>query len=155
MRYAPSWVAVTRAQDVTWAATLAVGFVILWNRAGAQSDEKQVAAIGRAPAALAFALGGLLIVLPQLVVWNVLYGNPFSGPVPYFGQGAGNLSILPVHLWQVLVSERGGVLAWHPILALGVAGLIVARRRLGAPLFVLAFVRTSPSTFRSSSERSL
>ena len=40
------------------------------------------------------------------------------------------MSLAPRHLMGVLVSERGGAFAWHPILIAGLAGLALARRRL-------------------------
>lgn len=142
---------ITRFQDISWAVALGLGLIAFWPREGElggeppdSSDDKTTGApasramMGRWGAAGLFAGGFLLALLPQMAVWKELYGSWFSGPVPYFGREAGALSLAPRHLVGVLASERGGVFAWHPILLLGLGGLIVARGALGRGLWITA-----------------
>jgi hypothetical protein len=63
-----------------------------------------------------------------MAVWRLLYGSWLAGPAPYLNDSAGSFSPWPVHALDVLVSERGGVLAWHPLMALGLIGLIALAR---------------------------
>ena len=75
------------------------------------------------------ALGGAAIVafLPQLVAWWVLYGSPLRPPR---GETSGVfLNAGHLHLLGVLFSWRHGMLSWHPVLALGLLGLVVSLRR--------------------------
>lgn len=142
---------ITRFQDISWAAALGLGLIAFWPRDGALGGEppggaedgtvsapRWRARPGRWGAAGLFAGGFLLALLPQMAVWKELYGSWFSGPVPYFGREAGAMSWAPRHLAGVLASERGGVFAWHPILLLGVGGLIAARGALGRGLWMTA-----------------
>lgn len=142
---------ITRFQDVTW--TLALGVAIALFRTGApeasDGGNEIAAEVGtppggkiplvlpmtqRALGALAFGLGVALAFAPQMGVWKILYGSWLSGPLPYFDRGAGSLTWWPRHLIEILLSERGGVLAWHPILAIALVGLIAARRAGVRPL---------------------
>ncbi|MEN6626819.1 MAG: glycosyltransferase family 39 protein [Candidatus Sumerlaeia bacterium] len=75
---------------------------------------------------IAFAAAGILAFLPQLAAWKILYGSWLAGPLPYLDKTAGTFNFWPAHLMDALVSERGGALAWHPIIAIGLAGLIMA-----------------------------
>lgn len=113
-----------RMQDVTWAVVAGVALPLCAAIPKEGGRRAARAAGARAGLAAAFGLGAALAFSPQMFVWKVLYGSPFSGPLPYFGQGGGDLSPVPRHLFAVLFSERGGVLAWHPILAVGLAGLV-------------------------------
>lgn len=74
-------------------------------------------------------LAGLIgASIPQLVVWEILYGTV----LPSFGGLAPNLT--SPHLIESLFSSRKGLFTWSPILVLsvcGVIGLIRARRSWG------------------------
>lgn len=124
-----SMLVVTRFQDVTWAVALGVAVLA----GGARNH-----AIERPPGSEAspkfdiemglrflpfFALGAALAALPQMAVWKVLYGSWVSGPLPYLDQGGGRLGFFPVHIFGALLSERGGFLAWHPVLLVAIFGL--------------------------------
>lgn len=127
----------TRFQDATWAAALGLALVIVpwWTgRAAAESPASRNVTV--AAASLLYFFGFALAMLPQLAVWKTLYGGWVSGPLPYLGREGGSIGLVPVHLLQVLFSERGGVLAWHPILALALAGLVFGRTRIGFGLLV-------------------
>ena len=146
------WVALlvmTRSQEATW-VLVAGGTLLLITLREYRFWRKTRHAV-QAEAAfprqlllgwLAFSVVSGLTFLPQLVVWQVLYGNWFSGPTPYLDGSAGILSFWPTHFFSVLFSERGGVLAWHPVIALGLLGLIllVLPRPADRPLAVLGLV---------------
>lgn len=129
----------TRFQDATWSAALGLALVLVpWWRGRAAGETAASRNFTAAASTLLYFVGFALAILPQLAVWKSLYGSWFSGPLPYLGREGGRLEILPVHLLEVLFSERGGVLAWHPILALALLGLVLGRSRLGFGLLTTA-----------------
>ncbi len=73
---------------------------------------------------LAAAAGAAMVVfLPQLLVFKLLYGSWLTIP-----QGSGFLAGTPV--WSgVLFSPRHGLFSWSPFLYLGLAGLVLWLRR--------------------------
>ncbi|MCL5271185.1 MAG: hypothetical protein M1457_11715, partial [bacterium] len=110
---------ITRFQDASWAVVIGLA---LAGRAWA--GRREAPAGWRALAGLAaLGLAALASLLPQMAVWHALYGSWFSGPAPYLNRSAGEFTFWPRHLWAALVSERGGALAWHRLLAAGLAGL--------------------------------
>lgn len=134
-------IAATRFQDLTWAAAFGLALAVPLLRpaaAGSQGATRTGAAITVVLASVLFAAGLLLAMLPQFAVWKILYGRWLSGPLPYLGREGGVLETLPIHALEVLVSERGGFLAWHPILAVAIAGWVIGRRRLGAGFLTAA-----------------
>ncbi len=64
-----------------------------------------------------FAAGIALAILPQLAIWNVLYGDPFSAP-----EGHNILWTRPL-FWHTLFSSYHGVFIWTPIILLALIGL--------------------------------
>jgi hypothetical protein len=141
----------TRFQDVTWAAAFGLALVAVpwFGLANDQEGNTKTGTdkIGTARRTLTVAIstalyfgGFFLAMLPQLAVWKILYGSWFSGPVPYLGREGGMLETLPIHLLEVLFTQRGGVIAWHPILLAAVVGLILSRKRIGRGLLVTAFL---------------
>ncbi|MCX7020541.1 MAG: hypothetical protein NTY46_16430 [Candidatus Sumerlaeota bacterium] len=68
-----------------------------------------------------FVVTAILFFSPQLLVWNILQGNPWSGPQAYLTQGHINL-LAPSHVFSVLFSPLHGLLYWHPALALALTG---------------------------------
>jgi hypothetical protein len=69
--------------------------------------------------------------LPQSIVWQRLYGHPFTIP-----QGSSFMRWGSPALWQVLVSDNHGLFSWTPVLLLSIAGLWAlarADRRVGLP----------------------
>jgi len=79
----------------------------------------------------------LIVFAPQMAVWRVLYGSFFAGPAPYLRYSEFSL-LRPVHGWQTLFDSNHGLFYWHPLLAVGVAGLATdVRRRQLAPLILL------------------
>ena len=95
--------------------------------------------IGAAVAAAAIAL------VPQLVVWKILYGSFFrapSGPgLREWAPGEGWFDPSSPRFLDVLFAADHGLFTWTPALLLAALGLIVALRRspalAGAGLFVL------------------
>jgi hypothetical protein len=79
-------------------------------------------------AAAAVLTGSAVIAfLPQLIVWNTLFGAPLRPPR---GETSGIfLDASRLHLLDVLVSWRHGMLSWHPVLAVGLVGLALFPRR--------------------------
>jgi hypothetical protein len=69
-----------------------------------------------AAAAVAFA--------PQSIVWQRLYGQPFTIP-----QGSSFMKWGSPALLQVLVSDNHGLFSWTPVLLLAAAGLVLLIRR--------------------------
>ena len=83
----------------------------------------------------AFSIG----LLPQLLIWHILYGRFLLVP-----QGSGFIDFRRLHLFDVLFSFRHGLFLWHPLLLAGVAGLIIAvwsRRRIALVLVGAALLQ--------------
>jgi hypothetical protein len=92
---------------------------------------------GAALRLLASAAGAALAFLPQVAVWTVIYGQPFTVP-----QGSGFMRWGEPALGAVLFSDNHGLLSWTPIVALALAGfvpLVTRHRAIGiAALAVFA-----------------
>jgi hypothetical protein len=73
--------------------------------------------------ALWIAIGGVIGVLPQLVVSQALYGSPLTF-VNVGGSGNQWQMFERVRLWQPLFSWYHGLAPWTPILVLAIAGFI-------------------------------
>jgi hypothetical protein len=91
-------------------------------------------AAGRGVASVAAAVAAFL---PQMLVWQTLYGTPFAVP-----QGESFMRWTEPALVQVLFSDNHGLLTWTPVVALCLAGLVLLAKRDGlvgtaAILFVL------------------
>lgn len=121
-----------RAQAATW--TILLGLAVVWRPCLTPEPPKP----GRIPLTLSprsilvgfiFAFGALLVFSPQLYVWRVLNGAWLSGPAPYLDGSAGEFYPGPRYACAALFSERGGALAWHPVMALGLVWLAIAIRR--------------------------
>jgi hypothetical protein len=87
-------------------------------------------ATGIGPAAvrvLAAAAGAAVTFLPQVAVWTVLYGKPFTVP-----QGAGFMRWTDPAAWAILFSDNHGLLTWTPIVALAIAGFVPLVKRYRA-----------------------
>lgn len=69
---------------------------------------------------MALTAGVLIGVLPQLVVWRLLYGTLVTIP-----QGSGFLSFQNVDVLKFLFSNWNGVFLWHPLLLLASLGLVL------------------------------
>jgi hypothetical protein len=72
-------------------------------------------------------IGWVVVFSPQMVVWQVLYGQPFAVP-----QGPSFMHWSAPHLLDVLVSFNHGLFSWTPIVVFAVVGLAGVCIRLGA-----------------------
>jgi len=99
---------------------------------------------GRLPAsrgALCLGLCGLAFgigMMPQVAMWRALYGSSVLVP-----QGNDFFQWLTPHPWQALFSLRHGLLTWHPVFALSLAGIALAprsRRGLAIGIFAMFLV---------------
>jgi hypothetical protein len=85
--------------------------------------------------AAAMSAAWLVVFSPQMVVWDVLYGQPFALP-----QGPSFMRWSAPHLAAVLLSDNHGLFTWTPIIVLAIAGLVTFARRLPAVALPIAAV---------------
>jgi hypothetical protein len=78
------------------------------------------------------AAGAALAFAPQMVAWQILYGQPLTVP-----QGSGFMRWAAPQVAAVLLSPLRGLFSWTPLTLLGVAGLVMLRRRDPRLLWVL------------------
>jgi hypothetical protein len=110
-----------------WQDAILVG-VPLWDAAAAR---RTIGTAGVGARWMAAGAGAVAAFAPQSIVWQRLYGHPFTIP-----QGSSFMKWGSPALWQVLVSDNHGLFSWTPILLLSVAGLwllVRADRRVGVP----------------------
>ncbi len=81
-------------------------------------------AAGRLRGVALVLAGWLLAFLPQMAVWQVLYGTPFTLP-----QGPGFMEWSRPNLLAVLFSANHGLLTWTPILLFAITGWFALIRR--------------------------
>jgi hypothetical protein len=125
-----SLLVMTRFQDITWSVVIGIALTVRifmreTEKTRSDNDKSNRGRINNyrpSLGLLCMVLTGLLTFLPQMFTWRVLYGSMIAGPTPYLEGSAGSLSYWPYHLIAVLVSEKGGVIAWHPLYALAMAG---------------------------------
>ena len=123
-----AWLVMIRFQDASWVVVLGAALVIRLI-ALARAPAPEGIAPARAAALLAaFPLAFFAVFWIQMAVWKYLYGAWLSGPMPYLDTTAGSFSRWPVHMLEALFSGRKGVLSWHPLFALGLAGLVLKMR---------------------------
>lgn len=98
-------------------AALLVLFVLagLWR---ARASIRQVALAG---------LVALAVFSPQFLVWRILHGSFVTIP-----QEEGYIDLARRHILDVLVSADRGLFNWHPVLLLGLVGLVIVVRGRGA-----------------------
>jgi hypothetical protein len=73
---------------------------------------------------LACGAASIVAFLPQMLVWQVLYGSPFLVP-----QGDEFMRWTTPALGSVLFSDWHGLFTWTPIVVVAIAGLVVLARR--------------------------
>lgn len=136
-----------RAQEertlVSWARCGAcLGLAMLCRAQSAPLFLIPVAGLWRARAGwkAVFSAGAaaLALFLPQMVVWAVMYGSFITIP-----QGHGFIDWSGRHALDVLISADRGLFNWHPVLLLGLVGLVLALKdrteHAVAALVVFAF----------------
>lgn len=72
----------------------------------------------------ASTIAAAVAFLPQMIVWQTLYGQPLALP-----QGEGFMKWTQPALLKILFSDWHGLLTWTPVVALAVAGLAAVWRR--------------------------
>lgn len=88
---------------------------------------------------LVITLLAVLAFLPQILVWQRLFGSLTR--IPYLASGeAGSFSFLPTHLWEVLFSVRHGLFLWTPLLLLGLWGIKYFGNTRLTKLLLIGFV---------------
>ncbi|MFO8130459.1 MAG: ATPase domain-containing protein, partial [Bacteroidales bacterium] len=65
-------------------------------------------------------LFSLLIFLPQVIAWFILYGRPFTVP-----QGRGFLIWSRPKIFSILFSTFNGLFTWTPVTLFGIVGIVV------------------------------
>jgi hypothetical protein len=115
----------TRFQTATW--LIALGFLLAWKKISTGCRIGRVGESHWKPIGdvLLFFASAFVVFIPQLIVWHFLYGTWYSGPMPYLDGSAGYFVGWPKYFFHALFSEKGGVLAWHPIIAVGIVSLIL------------------------------
>lgn len=115
-----------RMQDIPLVICLAAAAVI-WNYRRSGGDEPQVSmpAGRKLHWGPVWAILGLVImVLPQLAVWDALYGSFLKGPQNYLGQ---ERYLVPRYFFHALFSPYHGLFYWHPVLLAALVGLCLWR----------------------------
>jgi hypothetical protein len=74
-----------------------------------------------------FAGAAFVIFLPQLIIWQILYGSIIGGYLSLSG-GLAFYWLAP-RWWQVLFSGLHGLYTWHPLLLAATLGLVWLARR--------------------------
>jgi hypothetical protein len=75
--------------------------------------------------AIAVIVAGLVFA-PQMLVWQHFYGHPLTSGYQIGGEGFNWLS---PRMGAVLFSSYRGLITWHPVFGLALAGLWLGRRR--------------------------
>lgn len=113
--------ALVRWQEATLLALPAIDALrAAWRGAGS-AGARMGGAITRAVVA---TLAALVVFSPQMMVWQILYGEAFLVP-----QGGQFMRWHDAALMAVLFSDWHGLFTWTPIVALAVAGLVPLWRR--------------------------
>ena len=108
--------ALVRWQDATLLALPAFDAVVLF----ALARGAWLPRAGRAGMRLTAAGAAALVAFaPQIVVWQIIYGQPILVP-----QGGEFMRWSDAALVSVLFSDQHGLLTWTPIVALALAGLV-------------------------------
>jgi len=130
-------VALVRWQDGMVITTILVDVVVQARRQGRSAAGWVTFGVPRLAAA---GLAALAAFSPQMIVWQVLYGQPLTIP-----QGGDFMRWTQSQMGAVLVSPYRGLFSWTPLTALAVAGLIGLRgphRRLAWTLGLFFLVST-------------
>jgi hypothetical protein len=114
----------------TWGALAGVCALMRWQDAillvvpAIEALRWQESPTRRLYALAAVALAFVAAFLPQMIVWTVLYGQPFAIP-----QGPSFMRWTSPHLIDVLFSDNHGLFSWAPLLLPALFGLVTLLRR--------------------------
>ncbi|HYF64132.1 MAG TPA: hypothetical protein VD886_15020, partial [Herpetosiphonaceae bacterium] len=125
------------------------GLAVYWRSLGARDWPAARALLLRhAMFLIVFAL----MLAPQLVAYQILYGQPRPS-----GTVSGKLSLISYHFFEALFDPRRGALLWTPIWALALLGFGLLWRRdrflalaLGAALLAQPYINGAISTWHLS-----
>jgi predicted secreted protein len=79
---------------------------------------------------LFIGLGVLIAALPQLVFWKILYGRLITLPQTSYAPGfLSGQYLTPGHILEYFFSTWNGAFLWHPILLVGMTGLLIYPKR--------------------------
>jgi len=115
-----------RWQNITFAALVAVD--LLWR------DQ-----IKNIPKMIASGIASVLVFLPQMIGWKILYGSMFTIP-----QGGAFMDWAHPNLIKLFFSPEYGLITWTPLCALGMAGLFFIpkdRRRIFVAILVAFLIQ--------------
>jgi hypothetical protein len=126
-------VALVRLQDATWLALPCINALL-----GLRADRKSRLS-SQLKGFFGFAVAALIVLMPQMAVWQVLNGAAVKVGYPYSGD---YFHWFAPQFLNVLFSLRHGLYLWHPVLLLATAGLVLLYRkdRLAPFLLGLMFI---------------
>jgi hypothetical protein len=123
-----------------WGALVGVASLMRWQDAlflavpAIEAVRWPVSWSRRLQALVLVGLAWLIVFSPQMMIWSVLYGQPFAVP-----QGPSFLQWTEPHPIDVLFSDNHGLFTWTPLVLLSVVGLggVCRRHRVLAPALVV------------------
>jgi hypothetical protein len=89
------------------------------------APEKKRMLLDRLPGYCLFAVAFLLVNLPQIVIFWIIYG-PFGNPL---GHNANRVELLRPEIINILFSTRNGLFTWHPVTLISIVGLFLLIKR--------------------------
>lgn len=111
-----------RTQNVLYLSMLAIEAI---EAVGAGAASRRAAILKEyVKGGMAVGLVGAVVLVPQMLVWNILYGSPITFP-----QRSGYFDWLHPDLFEYLFSTRPGLFTWTPIMLLATIGFLFMWRR--------------------------
>jgi hypothetical protein len=106
-----------RTQDVVFLLLILAEIVVLLKQKGFNLSfiKKEI------PKYVLFGAGIILAFLPQLFVWQTIYGDIWTSP--YFKSGEG-FTFLQPHLIDLFINPKIGIVFWTPLFLVCIAGLV-------------------------------
>jgi hypothetical protein len=75
---------------------------------------------------LCLFLGAGLLFLPQIIVWNIIFGNPTTSP--YFLAHEG-FDLLHPHIIAIFFDNKVGIIPYTPLYLISAPGIIFASKK--------------------------
>lgn len=113
-------VVLVRLPDATWLALPFIDTLLALRNSGKGSWGRQIGGF------VCFGVAVLLMLVPQMVVWQILNGSPAT---PGYVRAQEVFHWLAPQVLKVLFSFCHGLYVWHPVLLFATAGLVVLHRR--------------------------
>lgn len=106
-----------RTQDIVFLVLIVAEIIVLLKQKGfTMSHIRQ-----EIPKYLLFAVGLILAFLPQLFVWQTLYGDIWTSP---YIRGGERFTFLNPHLIELFIYSKIGIVFWTPLFLVCIAGLV-------------------------------